>query len=82
MGFTLQCMYTERIRGKYADFTSVGTVLGHTISDILSSNIVILAFNDWVPFLDLDQIHFGSNEIWKPDILLYNSAESGKVRQN
>ncbi|MFN9941116.1 MAG: hypothetical protein ACK56I_16725, partial [bacterium] len=30
----------------------------------------------------LDQIHFGSEEIWRPDILLYNSAESGKVRMN
>lgn len=29
----------------------------------------------------LDQIHFGSEEIWKPDILLYNSAESGKIDQ-
>ena len=28
--------------------------------------------------LGLDQIHFGGEEIWRPDIELYNSADTGQ----
>ena len=36
----------------------------------------------WDPaeYAGLNQIHFGSEELWKPDIYLYNNADSSNMQ--
>jgi hypothetical protein len=58
---------------------SQGTVGRVERAGNVEENIILIVISH-VLSPDLEQIHFGSEEIWKPDILLYNSAESGKVR--
>ena len=37
-----------------------------------------LSWKDHEEFADLSQIHFGHDEIWRPDILLYNNADESR----
>jgi len=69
----------------------VGMALIHLSLDELTS---VLEVNSWLrltwtdqflawnvsDFQGVEQIHFGSEEIWRPDIQLYNSADSGQTQ--
>jgi len=68
----------------------LGMALIHVDFDEKKSLITVdgwmrMTWNDpnlaWNPddFENVTQMHFGSNELWKPDILLYNNADSANV---